>query len=408
MITAVRSMDVLIEGVLDNGLAFIGEYLEKIMQRPIMITDHHGKILFPENSAPEADIDSLFIHISFPAGKNEYCYLQEESRLIYCIEANQQNAYIVINHISGECIAGVVAFLRECRLPVKCYFSKLNKNKQRFEKELSEYLFGQRQTNLRDVFHLYDADMDLQRPCLAMLLQIEDQGKTEAADLCIYACEYLKQERIKAFTVCHQDQLACILLLNPEEEHPGEKLSSSNLDLTAFKSVLENKFKISASMGAGRVYALGELEKSFNEARTAIILNQLMGRCGAIQKFSDMGIYQPIFSQDKKDIHEYCSQRLGRLMEHDGKNDGELLPTLRKLLDACVNIKATADRLFIHVNTLYYRINKIEQILDVDLAKMDTRVELYTAIKVWDTLQILNGSQQIRATGQERTLAMQA
>lgn len=173
-------------------------------------------------------------------------------------------------------------------------------------------------------------------------------------------------------------------------------------------SLLENKFKISASLGTGRVYALGELEKSFNEARIAIILNQLMGRCSAIQRFSDMGIYHPIFSQDKKDIHQYCSQRLGRLIEHDWKNDGELLPTLRKLLDACVNIKATADRLFIHVNTLYYRINKIEQILNVDLGKMDTRVELYTAIKVWDTLQILNGSHQICTAAQERALAMQA
>lgn len=51
-------------------------------------------------------------------------------------------------------------------------------------------------------------------------------------------------------------------------------------------------------------------------------------------------------------------------------------------------MKSTADSLHIHVNTLYYRINKIEQLLDLDLSKMSAQVELYTAIKVWDTLKI--------------------
>ncbi|HPT69952.1 MAG TPA: helix-turn-helix domain-containing protein, partial [Syntrophomonas sp.] len=71
------------------------------------------------------------------------------------------------------------------------------------------------------------------------------------------------------------------------------------------------------------------------------------------------------------------------------------------------NNKATADQLYIHVNTLYYRINKIEQILNIDLAKMNARVELYTAIKVWDTLQVLNGKEEIAAV-QPVPMAMQA
>ncbi|WP_198142797.1 helix-turn-helix domain-containing protein [Syntrophomonas zehnderi] len=43
--------------------------------------------------------------------------------------------------------------------------------------------------------------------------------------------------------------------------------------------------------------------------------------------------------------------------------------------------------LFIHINTLYYRINKIEHLLELDLSRMDTRVNLYTAIKIWDMLK---------------------
>jgi DNA-binding PucR family transcriptional regulator len=64
------------------------------------------------------------------------------------------------------------------------------------------------------------------------------------------------------------------------------------------------------------------------------------------------------------------------------------MPTLRMLLDNNFNTRATADNMFVHVNTVHYRIGKIEQLLDIDLSAMSTRVELYTAVKVWDTLEV--------------------
>lgn len=89
-------------------------------------------------------------------------------------------------------------------------------------------------------------------------------------------------------------------------------------------------------------------------------------------------------------MKDFCLQILGKLIEHDDKTDGELLPTLRKLLDSNVNMKSTADSLFIHVNTLYYRVSKIEELLDIDFSDMSSRVNLFIAIKVWDTLKAID------------------
>jgi len=72
MITAIKSTDMLIEGVLDNGLVFIGNYLEKTIQHAIVIADQHGKILFPELSNSLVSIDGLFITISELMNHNEY------------------------------------------------------------------------------------------------------------------------------------------------------------------------------------------------------------------------------------------------------------------------------------------------------------------------------------------------
>jgi sugar diacid utilization regulator len=395
MKTVSKNIAMLIEGVLDNGLAFIGDYLERTLQHSIIITDHHGKILFPEKNSSMLTIDNLFINISELIDKNEYCYLEDEGSLYYSIEANHQNRYVIVKDVKMDTVAEAITVLRECRLPLKCYFSKLNNN-TRFEKELTAYLFGQNDANLVDILYLSAAEMDINRPCFVLLMQVEEGWMDkDLKTLCSYGGEYLKQEKRRAISLFYHNQIAFIIPVDSKKNNLEICINDENFDLGVFKKIMERRFNITTSVGAGRIYALLDLEKSFNEARIAIFLSQLMGQSNFIRKFSDLGIYQPLLSQDNKYIYQYCNNIIGKLIEHDCKNDGELLPTLRKLLDSCGNIKATADHLFIHVNTLYYRINKIEQILNVDLNKMDTRVELHTAIKVWDTLQLLKGEKDL-------------
>ncbi|NLO21647.1 MAG: hypothetical protein GX119_06560 [Syntrophomonadaceae bacterium] len=405
MITAIKNTDLLIEGVLDYGLTYIGEYLEKILQHSIIIADHHGKIFFPEKRSP-ALIDSLFLDIPVAMGKNEYYHNEgEENSLYYRIAVNGRNAYVIVKNLKKSKLSQVLAILKESRLAVKCYFSKMNHGSALFKKKLTEYLFTSNRANLMDILQLSDTELEVERPCFLVLLQTEAQQITEDLELiCLYGNEYWLRNNLKPISLYHQDQLAFIIPVNPALDPSGDL----NMDLTAFKDTLEKRFQINTVLGAGRVYPLIDMEKSLNEARIAMILNGLMGSSNVVQNFSELGIYQPIFSQDIQQITEYCNQKLGRLIKHDNKNDGELLPTLRRLLDTCVNIKATADSLNIHVNTLYYRINRIEQILEIDLSKMATRVELFTAIKVWDTLLILNGDNQAWSRDQNPNMALQA
>ena len=226
-----------------------------------------------------------------------------------------------------------------------------------------------------------------------MIMEIETGlHPIDPAALRSFINEYLRREKIKAITLFRDKQLVSIVPIHETTTAAGSDIIDQILDLDRLLPALEHCFQITASIGVGLSTPFRMIEKSFDQARITLILNQLMGRGNNNCKFSQLGLYRAIFSQEKPYIQEYCADRLDKLIQHDLRSEGELLPTLRKLLDACGNIKATADSLFIHVNTLYYRINKIEQILSTDLSKMDTRVELHTAIKVWDTLQILDGA----------------
>ena len=409
MILAVKSTDILIEGILDHGLAFMGDYLEKMLHRTIFITDGNGMIHFPDSNS-SATIDHQMLQSISSMMDNEYYYEEESGTLFYRIEYNRSHAFIIVKNLPAEMVADISSVLSECKLPIKCYFSKLNNSNERFEKELADYLFTQSHANLRDILHLSKHELDINWPYMVLIVQIEEKrAKVEPSVISAYASEYLKREKMKAISVYNDNLIALIIPVYSRKAIPEMNITDNNIDILTFKQAIDSKFKITSSIGIGQFNPLIELEKSFTEARIAIILNHLMGKRNIVQKFSQLGVYQPIFSQDIINIREFSFKILCKLIKHDCKSDGELLPTLRKLLDACVNIKATADSLFIHVNTLYYRINKIEQILEIDLAKMDTRVELHTAIKVWDTLQILEGKKVAHTPDlDEPTYAMQA
>jgi DNA-binding PucR family transcriptional regulator len=81
------------------------------------------------------------------------------------------------------------------------------------------------------------------------------------------------------------------------------------------------------------------------------------------------------------------SNYAGTSLELSEANEGVLLPTLRILLDNCFNWKKTAQQMYVHVNTLHYRIKKVEQLMQIDLSQMENRVNTFLAIKLYDLMQ---------------------
>ena len=74
----------------------------------------------------------------------------------------------------------------------------------------------------------------------------------------------------------------------------------------------------------------------------------------------------------------YVQDTLGTLCE-----DKALLDTLTAYLTSGENLKNTAEFLYIHINTLKYRLEKISKLLECDLKNSDTRFRLRMAIIVY-------------------------
>lgn len=369
----------LVEGVLDKGLPYVANYLAGKLATSLFITDYNGIIHFP---VPDQKRISGEEYIDIPIGikRKNYYYNELTKVLYYRVPYNRKNAYVIVNNCNAEAVFANIVILKEAELAIKCYFSKINRRKDVFGQSLKQYFFGTSIMDINDILKMSENEINPYEKYFALLIR-EESSIIDWQLIISDLLEYARSEYNNSLTVPSEDYL---LILLPASYY-NTSFSQKNY-IGYLKEVTKPKFRLNISLGMGQPYSLINILSSFKEAQIAIILPHLMGKSNFMQRFSDLGLYYYIFSQEYEQVINYCLQRIGSLIENDYKTDGELFPTLRRLLDSCGNIKATADNLYIHVNTLYYRISRIEQILKIDLSKMETRVELYAAIKVWDTI----------------------
>ncbi|CAM00590.1 PucR family transcriptional regulator [Saccharopolyspora erythraea] len=76
----------------------------------------------------------------------------------------------------------------------------------------------------------------------------------------------------------------------------------------------------------------------------------------------------------------YRARLLSRLTEYDRVHNSDLVHTLRVFLDTSGSWSRSAKQLHVHVNTLRYRIQRIEEISGRDLSDFPTRVDFYLAL----------------------------
>ena len=79
---------------------------------------------------------------------------------------------------------------------------------------------------------------------------------------------------------------------------------------------------------------------------------------------------------------EYTNGILSQLLEYDKKNEGHLLETLETLIAHMGVRNTTAESLFLHRNTLAYRIKKIESLCGYSLDDSDNLFKLGLALKM--------------------------
>ncbi|MGD8190824.1 PucR family transcriptional regulator [Brevibacillus ginsengisoli] len=127
-----------------------------------------------------------------------------------------------------------------------------------------------------------------------------------------------------------------------------------------------------------------DIKKSYQEALQVLHVKRLFPReTTNVQGYHDLGIYR-FLTELKKwgDAEGYENERLTRLRLYDQEHQSNLVQTLETYLDAAGKVNVTSQRLHIHINTLSYRLRRIEEIMGIQLDDPNQRTALYLDLKL--------------------------
>ncbi len=81
-------------------------------------------------------------------------------------------------------------------------------------------------------------------------------------------------------------------------------------------------------------------------------------------------------------LRSFRDRLLGPLLAYDDRHRAELLPTLREFLACSGSWNACAAKMYVHVNTVRYRIRRIEELTGRDLSSLDDQVDFFLALRI--------------------------
>ncbi len=129
---------------------------------------------------------------------------------------------------------------------------------------------------------------------------------------------------------------------------------------------------------SSRVMNLENLSVAYRRARAALDMAIATGNNRIC--FDDMGIYRLLsLVSDKALLREMSRDLLQPLISYDEKHDSQYVETLETYLALEGSFLAMAEKMFIHRNTLMYRINKIKKILGTDLSTAEEKLNYQIA-----------------------------
>lgn len=168
----------------------------------------------------------------------------------------------------------------------------------------------------------------------------------------------------------HNEEIICIAKLESPLYHTIKKLECH---------LQKSNMKVSYSV---QFYCFTELRRYYQQASFALNFGEKTAPEKISYSYRDYYFEHIIQYLKDVDYRLFCDPKIFLLKEYDKKKHTELFFTLLKYLENNLNLNETARALFVHRNTITYRIHKVEEILQIDLKESHETKHLYFSCKL--------------------------
>jgi len=167
------------------------------------------------------------------------------------------------------------------------------------------------------------------------------------------------------------------LVNNGEQEDSSVQLTHL---IEEIKDTLSSEEVEALFIGIGNKYdSIRKVRKSYLEALEVIETMSFLNVTEQnVYFYRDLGLHRHLKAMYKKNVTEqYRNGQIVALMDKDLKTNSELVKTVWYYLKNDTKVSQTADELFIHHNTLHYRLKQVTELTSIDFTNVMEKTDLY-------------------------------
>lgn len=193
----------------------------------------------------------------------------------------------------------------------------------------------------------------------------------------------LKRILPKSYSIYYDEYIIIVSKVNNDDSLSKEQLNS----LYEFARTESLQIGISYSFSN-----LTDLRTYYMQAFSALNLSQQVNSNRIIHTYETNWFYHLINNVETEELSivDYCHPALKKLYDYDLINSTNFFETLCVYLKSDCVIKKTAEALFIHRNSLAYRIERIYKICNIDELNVETKHALISSYKIYKYLDKVN------------------
>ena len=151
------------------------------------------------------------------------------------------------------------------------------------------------------------------------------------------------------------------------------------------KAAVRQEFPgVTLTAGVARPYpGVAGIATGYQEAVRAIALGRSARGRDSVIRFADLGVYRILSPRaDEREWTAFYAETIGPLRRYDQERGARLMETLAAYFACDYNLTVTAETLYIHVNTLKYRLQRIEELTDCQIGSAEGRLKLHIGLKL--------------------------
>ncbi|MBU5436962.1 PucR family transcriptional regulator ligand-binding domain-containing protein [Tissierella sp. MSJ-40] len=388
-----RLMSLFLRGEDINSLV---NNLSEIVKFPVLLLDNDLNIICVSDDLMKQEVSIIYSSNNY--GKDKFIvkvkdveYL-EESYIKYSINAGKTKfGYIVL--LKGEVNnQNLIVAVEQASLLIASVFYKnyavLEKERSFQDAFIRDILQGKISSQIDTINKARTFGWNMEFPQIIMIIKvlIDDEKRKKEVYEYILDSKFIEKtfeekmlvNKNKFKTVYIDDSLVVFInaiFMNSIKENSIE----------VGKLIVERlKDKVKVGIGiSNTVKSIDNFPLAYKEAHNSLIVGTVLNQGSFVSHYDDYQMFNIIKEvKDKDTLLKYVENKLGKIIDYDKTTDMKLMETLKVLIEENFNAKKAAKKLFIHYNTLRYRIERIKE-LGIDIENGFAIGELVLAYNIY-------------------------